>query len=79
MKRDKVGHLSGDIVVQGSRAEGTAKPTSDIDIAVRVSAEKFDDLIQNSFSKVKPSNPGSAKEKTMLHAIEALSIWESNF
>ena len=31
--RDRVGDISGDIVVQGSRAKGTAKPTSDIDIA----------------------------------------------
>ncbi|RAT95814.1 hypothetical protein ASG16_021125 [Brevibacillus sp. Leaf182] len=74
MIRENVGHISDDIVVQGSRAKGTAKPTSDIDIAIRVPAEKFDELIQNSFSKVKPPNPGSAKEKTMLHAIETGKI-----
>ncbi|WP_141097562.1 nucleotidyltransferase domain-containing protein, partial [Paenibacillus aquistagni] len=74
MIREKVGHISDDIVVQGSRAKGTAKPTSDIDIAIRVPAEKFDELIQSSFSKVKPPNPGSAKEKTMLHAIETGKI-----
>ncbi|MGG3504886.1 nucleotidyltransferase domain-containing protein [Paenibacillus lautus] len=62
MIREKVGHISDDIVVPGSRAKGTAKPTSDIDIAIRVPAEKFDELIQSSFSKVKPPNPGSAKE-----------------
>jgi len=70
MIRGKVGHISDDIVVQGSRAKGTAKTASDIDIAIRVPSEKFDELIQSSFSKVKPPNPGSAKEKTMLHAIE---------
>ncbi|WP_139070820.1 nucleotidyltransferase domain-containing protein, partial [Paenibacillus sp. KS1] len=74
MIREKVGHISDNIVVQGSRAKGTAKPTSDIDIAIRVPAEKFDELIQSSFSKVKPPNPGSAKEKTMLHAIETGEI-----
>ncbi|WP_206110381.1 nucleotidyltransferase domain-containing protein [Paenibacillus aquistagni] len=74
MIREKVGHISDDIVVQGSRAKGTAKPTSDIDIAIRVPAEKFNELIQSSFSKVKPPNPGSAKEKTMLHAIETGKI-----
>ncbi|WP_211344414.1 nucleotidyltransferase domain-containing protein [Paenibacillus lentus] len=74
MIREKVGHISDDIVVQGSRAKGTAKPTSDIDIAIRVPSEKFDELIQSSFSKVKPPNPGSAKEKTMLHAIETGKI-----
>ena len=33
--------LGDDIVIQGSRAKGTAKPTSDIDIGIRVSKEKF--------------------------------------
>ena len=74
MIREEVGHISDDIVVQGSRARGTAKLTSDIDIAIRVPSEKFDELIQSSFSKVKPPNPGSAKEKTMLHAIETGKI-----
>ncbi|MCM3134249.1 S8 family serine peptidase [Paenibacillus polysaccharolyticus] len=74
MIREKVGHISDDIVIQGSRAKGTAKPTSDIDIAIRVSGEQFDELIQSSFSKVRPPNPGSAKEKTMFHAIETGKI-----
>ncbi|MEH7272505.1 nucleotidyltransferase domain-containing protein [Neobacillus vireti] len=74
MIKDKVGHISDDIVVQGSRAKGTARPTSDIDIAIRVPEEKFDELIQSSFCKVKQPNPGSAKEKTMLHAIKTGKI-----
>ena len=74
MIREKAGHLGDDIVVQGSRAKGTAKPTSDIDFAIRVSEEKFEELIKQSFSKVKPPNPGSAKERTMLHAIETGKI-----
>ncbi|WPK12119.1 nucleotidyltransferase domain-containing protein [Lysinibacillus louembei] len=74
MVKEEVGHISDDIVVQGSRAKGTAKPTSDLDIAVRVPAQKFDELVQNSFSKITPPNPGSAKEKTMLHAIETGKI-----
>jgi len=74
MIRKKVGHLSDDIVVQGSRAKGTAKATSDIDFAIRVSSEKFNELIKDSFSKIKAQNPGSAKEKTMLHAIETGKI-----
>ena len=44
--KESIGYISDDIVVQGSRASGTAKPTSDIDIAVRVTSEKFDELIQ---------------------------------
>ena len=69
--RDRVGDISNDIVVQGSRAKGTAKPTSDIDIALRVSGDKFDSLINQYF---KTPNPGSAKERTMLHAIETGKI-----
>ena len=63
--------FGGEIVVQGSRANGTAKPQSDIDIAIRVSSNKFDELIEMYF---KTPNPGSAKEKTMLHAIKTGKI-----
>lgn len=69
--RDSVGDISDDIVVQGSRASGTAKPTSDIDIAIKVTPEKFDELVNQYF---KTPNPGSAKERTMLHAIETGKI-----
>ena len=71
MIKENVGDISDDIVVQGSRASGTAKPTSDIDIAIRVDADKFDELIQTSFGT---PNPGSAKERTMLHAMEVGKI-----
>lgn len=69
--RQKVGSISDDIVVQGSRANGTARPDSDIDFAVRVSPEKFDELITQRFGT---PNPGSAKERTMQHAIETGKI-----
>ena len=69
--RERVGDISDDIVVQGSRASGTAKSTSDIDIAIRVTPEKFDELIEKSFNF---PNSGSAKERTMLHAIETGKI-----
>jgi hypothetical protein len=69
--RQNVGNISDDIVVQGSRAGVTAKATSDIDYAIRVSPEKFDDLIKQRFGT---PNPGSAKERTMLHAIETGKI-----
>jgi predicted nucleotidyltransferase len=58
--------LGDDIVIQGSRASFTAKPTSDIDIGIRVSAEKFDAFLKTRFIN---TNPGSAKERTMRHAI----------
>ncbi|NUT52073.1 MAG: hypothetical protein HOV94_32980, partial [Saccharothrix sp.] len=61
-----IGEGEVDIVVQGSRAAGTARPDSDIDFAIRVSPERFDELIALRF---KTPNPGSSKEKTMNHAI----------
>ncbi|MEU2724643.1 putative T7SS-secreted protein [Streptomyces smyrnaeus] len=71
MVRERAGHLGDDIVVQGSRAAGTAKPTSDIDLAIRVSPEKFDQLVSERFGA---PNPGSAKERTMNWAIETGKI-----
>jgi predicted nucleotidyltransferase len=65
--------LGDDIFVQGSRAGGTAKSTSDIDLAIRVSPEKFDDFLHNQ-SKLSNVNPGTAKERTLLHAIETGKI-----
>ena len=67
----KIKEIGGEIFVQGSRAKGTAKPTSDIDFGVRVSVERFDQLIKECFGI---PNPGSQAEKTMLHAIETGKI-----
>ncbi|MGB9752828.1 nucleotidyltransferase domain-containing protein [Roseiflexus castenholzii] len=50
---------------------GTARPDSDIDIAIRVSPERFNQLIRERFGT---PNPGSAKERTMLHALETGKI-----
>ncbi|WP_121231969.1 nucleotidyltransferase domain-containing protein [Saccharothrix variisporea] len=72
--RAGLGVVGEDVVgdyVQGSRAAGTAKPTSDIDFAIRVSPERFDELIALRFGT---PNPGSAKERTMLHAIKTGKI-----
>ncbi|USB32579.1 S8 family serine peptidase [Paenibacillus sp. YPG26] len=69
--RQKLGSISNDILVQGSRANGTARVDSDIDFAVRVSPEKFDELVKQRFGT---PNRGSAKEKTMLHAIKTGKI-----
>jgi hypothetical protein len=69
--RAGAGHLGDDIVVQGSRAAGTARPDSDIDFAVRVSPERFNELIQERFGS---PNAGSAKERTMQRAIETGKI-----
>ncbi|SBV99344.1 hypothetical protein KL86CLO1_11180 [uncultured Eubacteriales bacterium] len=69
--RGIVGDISDDIVVQGSRAAGTAKVDSDIDFAIRVSQEQFDNLIKQYF---KVPNPGSAAERTLFHAIQSGKI-----
>jgi hypothetical protein len=65
--RSAAGKYGDDIRVQGSRAAGAAgKETKDIDVAIRVSPERFDEIIKERF---KAPNPGSVKEKTMLHAV----------
>jgi hypothetical protein len=61
--------LGSDIVVQGSRANGTAKPTSDLDLAIRVSPEKFDGFL-NTQSRLASPNPGSNLAETRANAIE---------
>jgi predicted nucleotidyltransferase len=55
------------VIVQGSRAAGTARPTSDIDFAIRLSPEEFDAFVRAKFGR---PNPGSAKERTMQTAIQ---------
>ena len=70
--RAAAGRYGDDIRVQGSRAAGAAsKDTKDIDVAIRVSPERFDEIIKERF---KVPNPGGSKEKTMLHAIETGKI-----
>lgn len=69
--RSRAGALGDDIVVQGSRASGTASRTSDLDIAIRVSPEKFDEILASSFGT---PNPGSANLRTMQRAIETGKI-----
>ncbi len=69
--RRGAGHIGDDIFVHGSRASGTARAASDIDTAVRVGPDEFDDLIRARFGT---PNPGSAKERTMLHAIRTGKI-----
>lgn len=67
MIRKETSSVGGDIVIQSSRATGTAAVSSDIDIAIRISSEKFNELIKLYY---KSPNPGSSAEKTMLHSIK---------
>ena len=61
--------LGEDITVHGSRAAGTAAPSSDIDIKIRVSPEEFEDFLNNKSRLAKP-NPGSSLEETRRMAVE---------
>lgn len=69
--RSAAGHYSDDIRIQGSRAGGTARPDSDLDIAIRVTHARFEEILQQRFGI---PNSGSAKERTMQHARAAGKI-----
>jgi RHS repeat-associated protein len=69
--RKGTSHLGDDVIFQGSRVAGTARATSDLYIAVRVSADDFAALIKKQFGT---PNAGSAAERTMLHAIQTGKI-----
>jgi len=71
---EKVGHISTDIYVHGSRAKGTG-PISDIDFAIRVTPGKFEELLDICFGK--PNYP-SAKWKTWYHALNGGKIRSSD-
>jgi hypothetical protein len=63
--RYAAGHYSGDIPIQGSRVSGTARPDSDLAIAIQVPRERSEAILRERFGA---PNPGSAKERTMRHA-----------
>jgi RHS repeat-associated protein len=71
IRASKAGQYSDDIVVQGSRANGTARPNSDIDFGVRAPEDKFNQILNDRFGT---PNPGSAKERTLQNAIETGKI-----
>lgn len=66
IRESKASQYGTDIRIHGSRAVGDAKATSDIDVAIRVSPEKFNQILRERF---KIPNPGSDKEERMLHAL----------
>jgi predicted nucleotidyltransferase len=59
------------IAVHGSRAAGTAKDHSDLDIAILVVPERFAQILAKCFGT---PNPGTAKERTMQRARECGKI-----
>ncbi|WP_227271266.1 nucleotidyltransferase domain-containing protein [Roseobacter weihaiensis] len=59
--------LGDDILVQGSRAGGTARAGSDIDVAIRVSPDRFSQIIYDPNivpKRILNPSPGSAAERT---------------
>src|SRR5262249_49360859 len=62
----RTGGLRVDIFVHGSRGRGTAAVDADLDIGIRVSAERFDQLIQDRLTRVQK---GSDKWETLQEAI----------
>jgi hypothetical protein len=65
------GHWGQDIRVQGSRAGGTARSDSDLDLAILVSPERFEQILHECFRNV---NPNTAKARTMQRARETGKI-----
>jgi predicted nucleotidyltransferase len=64
---NRTGDFGDDIFVHGSRGRGDAAPDADLDIGIRVSAERFDELIQARLANVKV---GGDKWKTLQMAHE---------
>ena len=62
------------IYVQGSRAAGTATPESDLDIAIRVTPHKFQEILKQAFNGAKPPSKdlpnGNAVWRAMQEASE---------
>src|SRR5262249_20352227 len=69
--RSRAGNIGGEAYVHGSRAANVAKSTSDVDLGIRVSPERYNQLIRERFGT---PNPGSAYERTMNRAIESGKI-----
>jgi hypothetical protein len=63
----RTGDLGDDIFVHGSRGRGTAASDADLDIGIRVSAERFEQLVQERLATVKE---GGDKWKTLQRALE---------
>jgi predicted nucleotidyltransferase len=63
--------MGENVQVHGRRSEGTAGPDSDLDIAIRVTPERFEEILCTRFGV---PNPDSAKAKTMQHARETGKI-----
>ena len=63
--RTAVAHLGQDVKAHGSRVRGDARADSDLDLAILVASERFEELLGKCFGA---PTLGSAKERTMQHA-----------
>jgi hypothetical protein len=66
--REQAGSISDDIRIHGSRAKGTARPDSDLDVAILVDDQRFSELVEQSFKGV---NSGSARARTRDYALSS--------
>ena len=57
---------SGELVVQGSRARGAARASSDIDVALRIDENTFFELAQQALARARP---GTRLRETMLRRV----------
>src|SRR5947209_20386459 len=59
----RTGDLGDDIFVHGSRGRGTAAVDADLDIGIRVSAERFNQLIQGRLTRVRQGSDKCLSDK----------------
>ena len=65
--RELTSFLGDDLQITGSRAVGAAtRPHSDLDVMIRVSPERFDEILR---TYVDPPPPGSNAERRFMHAV----------
>lgn len=72
----RTGDFGDDIFIHGSRARGTAASDADLDIGIRVAADRFEQLIQARLARVRQGSDTwetlqEAARQGRLHAGEA--------
>jgi hypothetical protein len=73
--RTRAGHYGDDVIVQGSRAGWSARAASDIDIGLRVSADRFEQILRDRFGDPVTADWAGqldrCREKGIVHARRA--------
>ena len=65
--RSRAAHYGDDVIVQGSRAGYSTRPGSDVDIGLRVSPERFREIVQSRFGA---PEAGSELDQAMARCLE---------